>query len=134
MQNRLMRIGKHVDVVTDTHFQVMRATSLHENSVVIAISLTGSTKDIVHTVKIAKEKKATVIVLTNYVKSPLTKYADYILLTSVKESPLDSGSLVAKITQLYLIDLICTGITMKNYELAEKVKMEISENIGSKPY
>jgi DNA-binding MurR/RpiR family transcriptional regulator len=134
MQNRLMRIGKHVDVVTDTHFQVMRATSLHENSVVIAISLTGSTKDIVNTVKIAKEKKATVIVLTNYVKSPLTKYADYILLTSVKESPLDSGSLVAKITQLYLIDLICTGITMKNYELAEKVKMEISENIGSKLY
>jgi DNA-binding MurR/RpiR family transcriptional regulator len=134
MQNRLMRIGKHVDVITDPHFQVMRATSLHENSVVIAISLTGSTKDIVDTVKIAKEKKSSVIVLTNYVKSPLTKYADYILLTSVKESPLDSGSLVAKITQLYLIDLICTGITMKNYEQAEKVKMEVSENIGSKLY
>jgi DNA-binding MurR/RpiR family transcriptional regulator len=134
MQNRLMRIGKHVDVVTDTHFQVMRATSLHEHSVVVAISLTGSTKDIVTNVQIAKEKKATVIVLTNYVKSPLTKYADYILLTSVKESPLDSGSLVAKITQLYLIDLICTGITMKNYELAEKVRMEISENLSSKLY
>ncbi|URT71538.1 MurR/RpiR family transcriptional regulator [Cytobacillus firmus] len=134
MQNRLMRIGKHVDVVTDPHFQVMRATSLDEHSVVIAISLTGSTKDIVDTVKIANEKKATVIVLTNYVKSPLAKYADYILLTSVKESPLDSGSLVAKITQLYLIDLICTGITMKNYEQASKVKMEISENISNKLY
>ncbi|MCM3570901.1 MurR/RpiR family transcriptional regulator [Neobacillus mesonae] len=134
MQNRLMRIGKHADIVTDPHFQVMRASSLTENSVVIAISLTGSTKDIVDTVKIAKEKKATILALTNYIKSPLTKYADFILLTSVKESPLDSGSLVAKITQLYLIDLICTGITMKNYEAAEKVKMEISENIGNKLY
>lgn len=134
MQNRLMRIGKHVSVFTDPHFQVMRASSLNENSVVIAISLTGSTKDIVDTVQIAKEKQATVIALTNYVKSPLTKYADYILLTSAKENPLDSGSLVSKITQLYLIDLICTGLTMKNYQEAEKVKMEITENIASKLY
>jgi len=134
MQNRLMRIGKHVSVFTDPHFQVMRASSLNEKSVVIAISLTGSTKDIVDTVEIAKEKNATVIALTNYTKSPLTKFADYILLTSAKENPLDSGSLVSKITQLYLIDLLCTGLTMKNYQEAEKVKMEITENIGSKLY
>jgi DNA-binding MurR/RpiR family transcriptional regulator len=42
--------------------------------------------------------------------------------------------LVSKITQLYLIDLICTGLTMKNYQEAEKVKMEITENIASKLY
>lgn len=134
LQNRLMRIGKNVSVITDPHFQVMRASSLNEKSVVVAISLTGSTKDIVDTVQIAKDKKATVIALTNYVKSPLTKYADYILLTSAKENPLDSGSLVSKVTQLYLIDLICTGLTMKNYQEAEKVKMEITDNIASKLY
>lgn len=66
------------------------------------------------------------------VNSSFAKYADYILLTFVKEIPLDIGSLVAKITQLYLIDLICTEITMKNYEQASKVKMEISENISNK--
>ncbi|MFD2924910.1 MurR/RpiR family transcriptional regulator [Halobacillus naozhouensis] len=134
MQNRLMRIGKQVSVVTDPHFQVMRASSMNERTVVIAISLTGSTKDIIDTVKIAKEKKATVIALSNYTKSPLTKFADHVLLSSAKESPLDSGSLVSKITQLFLIDLICTGLTMKNYDGAEKVKMEITENIASKLY
>ncbi|UOQ92343.1 MurR/RpiR family transcriptional regulator [Halobacillus shinanisalinarum] len=134
MQNRLMRIGKHVSVVTDPHFQLMRASSMNENTVVIAISLTGSTKDIIDTVKIAKEKKATIIALSNYTKSPLTKFADHILLSSAKESPLDSGSLVSKITQLFLIDLICTGLTVKNYGEAEKVKMEITENIASKLY
>ncbi|SMQ64483.1 transcriptional regulator, RpiR family [Bacillus sp. OV166] len=134
MQNRLIRIGKNVSVITDPHFQVMRASSLNEKSVVVAISLTGSTKDIVDAVKIAKEKMATVIALTNYVKSPLTKYADFILLSAAKENPLDSGSLVSKITQLFLIDLICTGLTMKNYPEAKKVKMEITENIASKLY
>lgn len=134
MQNRLMRIGKHATVITDPHAQVMRASTARENTVVVAMSLTGSTKDIVDSVKIAKEKNATVIAITNYIKSPLTKYSDHVLLMSAKESPLDSGSLVSKITQLYVIDLICTGLTMKNYESAEKIKMEIAENIASKLY
>ncbi|MCW1927242.1 MurR/RpiR family transcriptional regulator [Bhargavaea beijingensis] len=134
MQHRLMRIGKHTSVVTDSHFQMMRAASLNEKSVVIAISLTGGTKDIVDAVRVAKEKKARVVALTNYVKSPLTKYADHILLTSAKESPLDSGSLVSKVAQLYLVDLICTGLTMKNYEEAERVKREVSDSISGKLY
>ncbi|WP_223634538.1 MurR/RpiR family transcriptional regulator [Planococcus sp. 4-30] len=134
MQNRLMRIGKHVSAITDSHFQIMRASSLTEKSVVIAISLTGSTKDIVDAVKLAKEKNATVIALTNYVKSPLTRYADFVLLSSAKESPLDSGSLVSKIAQLYLIDLICTGLTMNNVKDAESVKREITEHIAGKLY
>ncbi|WP_175631847.1 MurR/RpiR family transcriptional regulator [Virgibacillus siamensis] len=134
MQNRLMRIGKNVSIVTDPHNQVMRASSMNEHTVVIAISLTGSTKDIIDSVKIAKDNAATVIVLTNYVKSPLTQFADQVLLSSSKESPLNSGSLVAKITQLFLIDLICTGLTLRNFEEAEKMKMKIAENTASKLY
>lgn len=134
MQNRLMRIGKQTTIITDSHFQIMRASSMSENSVVIAISLTGSTKDIVDAVQIAKENKATIIALTNYAKSPLTKFSDQVLLSSAKESPLDSGSLVSKISQLYLIDLICTGLTMKNYQESKAIKMKISENTSSKLY
>lgn len=134
MQNRLMRIGKHASVITDSHFQIMRASSMTEKTVVIAISLTGSTKDIVDAVEIAKGNKATVIVLTSYVKSPLTKFADLVLFSSAKESPLDSGSLVSKISQLYLIDLLCTGITMQNFEKAKTINMNISKNTSSKLY
>ncbi|WP_085993122.1 MurR/RpiR family transcriptional regulator [Oceanobacillus senegalensis] len=132
METRFMRIGKHVKAYTDPHFQVMRSSSMDENTVVVAISLTGSTKDIIDAVKIAKDRKATIIVLTNYIKSPLTKFADHVLLSSAKESPLDSGSLVSKITQLFLIDLLCTGLTIKNYKEAEKMRMEITKNTASK--
>ncbi|MBU9722351.1 MULTISPECIES: MurR/RpiR family transcriptional regulator [Bacillaceae] len=134
MQTRLMRIGKQVSVITDPHFQTMRTASMNEKTVVIAISLTGSTKDVVDSVAYAKEKNASVVALTNYVKSPLTKYSDYVLLSSAKENPLDSGSLVSKVTQLFLIDLICTGLTIKNYDKAEKIKRDVSDNIASKLY
>lgn len=134
MQNRLMRIGKNAIVITDSHFQVMRAASMTENTVVIAISLTGSTKDIVDAVSASKDSGATIIALTSYTKSPLTKFADLVLLSSAKESPLDSGSLVSKISQLFLIDLICTGLTMKNVKEAQAMKLKISENTSSKLY
>ncbi|GEK34460.1 MurR/RpiR family transcriptional regulator [Kurthia sibirica] len=134
MQNRLMRIGKNVQVIIDSHFQMMRATTLNPHSVVIAISLTGGTKDIVDSVKIASEKGAKIIALTNYVKSPLTKYAHHILLGSAKEHPLDSGSLVSKIAQLYVIDLICTGLSLSQIERAQMIQQEISENVSEKLY
>lgn len=134
MHNRFMRIGKNVEVITDAHFQVMRAASMTAKTVVIAISLTGSTKDIVDAVSAAKENGATILALTSYTKSPLTKFADVVLLSSAKESPLDSGSLVSKISQLYLIDLVCTGLTMKNVDEAKTIRMKISENTSSKLY
>ncbi|REB05563.1 MurR/RpiR family transcriptional regulator [Sporosarcina sp. BI001-red] len=134
MQSRLMRIGRQATAVIDPHFQVMLASSLNENSVVIAISISGGTKDIVDSVKIAKEKGATIIVLTNYLKSPLSQYADHILLGSAKENPLDSGSLVSKIAQLFLIDVLCTGLAVKDVEKAEEIQTEISTNISTKLY
>ncbi|ARK29844.1 MurR/RpiR family transcriptional regulator [Halalkalibacter krulwichiae] len=134
MQNRLLRIGKNIEVITDSHMQVMRTVSMNENSIVVAISLTGSTKDIVDAVQNAKEKGAKVIAITNYTNSPLTKYSDQVLLTSAKENPLDSGSLVSKVSQLFIIDLLCTGITMNMYDKAKQHKEQVAEVISSKLY
>ncbi len=134
MQSRLMRIGRQATAVIDPHFQVMLASSLNENSVVIAISISGGTKDIVDSVKIAKEKGAAIVVLTNYLKSPLSQYADHILLGAAKENPLDSGSLVSKIAQLFLIDVLCTGLAVKDVGKAEEIQTEISANISNKLY
>lgn len=101
---------------------------------IIAISLTGSTKDIIDAVETSKDNGASIIAITNYTESPLSKFADIVLLTSAKENPLDSGSLVSKISQLFVIDLLCTGITMRNYEDAKKTKEKIAQTISNKLY
>lgn len=133
-ESRLMRVGKNVQVVTDPHFQVMRSCSMSKQTVVIAISLSGSTKDIVDAVIKAKEKGARIVAITSYVRSPLTKYADQVLLTSGKENPLDGGSMVGKVSQLYVVDLLCTGFIMKNIESAEAIKADAAETVASKLY
>jgi len=133
-QSRLMRVGKNVQVIADPHFQVMRSCSASEQTLVIAISLTGSTKDVVDAVSIAKDKGAKVIAITSYVRSPLTKFADTVLLTSGKESPLDGGSMVGKVSQLFVIDALCTGLILKNMDYAQTIKKEAAEVVSSKLY
>lgn len=134
LQSRFVRIGKNVQVVTDPHFQMMRSCSANEKTVVIAISLSGSTKDIVDAVKKAKENHSTVIAITNYTKSALTKLADIVLLTSGKENPLDGGSMVAKVSQLFVIDMLCTGIALEGLERALKYRQETAEAVAHKLY
>lgn len=133
-QSKLMRVGKNVQVVTDPHFQVMRSCSADERTLIIAISLTGSTKDIVDAVRIAKDNGSKVIAITSYVRSPLTKFADTVLLTSGKESPLDGGSMVGKVSQLFVVDVLCTGLILRNMDYAEKIKKEAAEVVASKLY
>src|SRR5699024_4188943 len=164
MQNMLMRIGRKIEVVTDSHNQMIRSNSVDNETVIIAFSLTGSTKDIIDAVEnskqngakviaitnytettvaefaymillsFSKQNAAKVIAITNYTESPLAEFADIILLTSAKENPLDSGSLVSKISQLYIIDLLCTGFTIEDHEKAKKTKELVAETISSKLY
>ncbi|ERJ13657.1 MurR/RpiR family transcriptional regulator [Haloplasma contractile] len=109
---RLLRIGLHVDAIVESHFQAMSASTLSSEDVVVLISVSGSTKDIIKVAKIAKENNVKVIVITNYSKSPVTKYADLVLYSVRKEGPLEGGSLISKISQLYVVDVLCTGISL----------------------
>jgi DNA-binding MurR/RpiR family transcriptional regulator len=110
---KFLRIGKNVDCYTDAHLQAMSAATLSKNDLVVGISHSGSTKDVVDSCKIASEAGATVICITGHNKSPITKVADIKLLTATKEGPLGSGALRSKIAQLHMLDLIFTGVSLK---------------------
>ncbi|MFD2878086.1 SIS domain-containing protein [Paenibacillus rhizoplanae] len=73
------------------------------------ISVSGSTLDTNDMLMKAKQNGAKVIAMTNYAKSPIASIADIVLLTAGKESPLEGGSVGAKVSQLFIIDLLCQG-------------------------
>lgn len=113
---KFKRIGLQVNAFMDPHIQSMSASLLKKNDVVLAISFSGSTRDTVNTVEIAKKSGATVICITNHGKSPIAKLADVVLLSSVRETPLQSGALSSKIAHLHIIDLLYTGVTIRMKE------------------
>ncbi|MBH9968249.1 MurR/RpiR family transcriptional regulator [Bacillus enclensis] len=115
-EHRFMRMGFHVNCSTDSHVMAMKAALAGGGDVVVGISTSGSTKDVVDTMRIAKENGAKVICITNHGRSPITRYADVILLAASKESPLQGGAFSSKIAQLHLLDILTKAIEMQRRE------------------
>ncbi|HGQ0666795.1 TPA: MurR/RpiR family transcriptional regulator, partial [Streptococcus pneumoniae] len=115
-ESSLLRIGIISKTVIDTHFQLMHTALLKDNDLIIAFSLSGSTKEVEETLLNAKRKNVKIISITNYSSRNIAKLSDCVLLTSKKESYLEGGSLMAKASQLFIIDVICTRLSLINYE------------------
>ncbi|MDP4099263.1 MurR/RpiR family transcriptional regulator [Paenibacillus sp. P96] len=133
-KNRLLRIGRRAEAVADSHVQAMMAVTMGEGDVAFGISVSGSTLDTNDMLHKAKHNGATVIAITNYAKSPITSIADIVLLTAGKEAPLEGGSLGAKISQLFIIDLICEGLAREHAEKTKIMKEKTARAVIERSY
>lgn len=92
--------------VADSHMQVMAASLMTEQDVVLFVSYSGATRDLMETLRTAKANGAKIILITHYEDSPGAKLADVVLLCGAQESPLDSGSIPIKVAVLYVAEVL----------------------------
>jgi len=104
--HKFLRLGMHVTATADSHLMNMIASHATDKDLVIAVSHSGESRDIIDCVKIAKKSGANLIVFTSYRNSSITKYADVTLLTSSNETKYRSDALVSRILQLVIIDML----------------------------
>jgi DNA-binding MurR/RpiR family transcriptional regulator len=133
-KSKFLRIGLTVDAISDSHLQAMSAATLSENDVAVGLSVSGSTRDIVEALHIAKENGAKIITITHFTRSPITKISDLVLLTAGKETPLQGGSLAAKIAQLHVIDMLFTGVALRMREKALFYKEKTAKAVVDKAF
>ena len=76
---KLMKIGYRVACEADTHVQATVSQALKKGDVQIAISYSGSKKEIVLCAEAARKQGATVIAITSLTDSPLRRLAHYTL-------------------------------------------------------
>lgn len=100
----------------DPHMQIISASFLTNQDVAVGISHSGSTKDTIESLKVAKNAGATTICITSFMKSPITKVADIKLIVAARETTFRSEAMAARIAQLCLIDLIIVGVSMLRQE------------------
>lgn len=104
--HKLLRLGLNANCYTDNHMQVIAASHLKASDVVISISHSGSSKDIVQAMEIARSTGAKTVAITNYGKSPLIKVSDFVLNTVSDETNYTILGLNSRIAQLAIIDTI----------------------------
>ena len=129
-----MRIGLAADVQRDGHIIAMSAALAGEGDVVFGISTSGSTKDLVDTMRTAKANGATTVCLTSQGRSPITQYADVVLLVPAKESPFQGGSLSTKIAQLHALDALTSLIAASQKERAIRSMTKTANAVADKLY
>lgn len=131
-KDKFMRITPKVDFVFDAHMQSMSATLLEPSDLAIAFSYSGSTKDTINILKIAKKGGAKTICITRFAKSPLTQYADLVLLCGSNEGPWQGGSMPAKMAQLYLLDVLYVEFYRQTLEKSKVNRQKTSKAVSEK--
>lgn len=133
-RNKFLRICNKVSCIDDPHMQAMTASMSGPNDVIFIISYSGATKDNVYVAKIAKKAGAKIVGITRFLKSPLTAYTDALLVCGSNEGPLDGGSMGAKLSQLYIIDVLFQEYYRRNKEISIENNKKTSKAVVDKLY
>ena len=107
---KLLRLGKPAQLFSDMHRAAMNATTLSKETLVVAISSSGSTRDLLHVVKLARKRGVKVLALSNTPRSPLAFLSDMQLVAAKPEGPLSAGALNAKVGVMLLVELLTTSM------------------------
>jgi RpiR family carbohydrate utilization transcriptional regulator len=109
-------IGMPVSTQFDSHMQLVAATQLQKGDVAFGISCSGSTRETVHCLEVARSRGAKTICLTNSMKSPITAYADLKLFATPSEVKYFQAPLASRITQLAIVDALFVFLARKHKE------------------
>ena len=118
--------------VCESHMQMIAAAGMTQDDSVLYFSYSGSTRDLEDSFSVAKSRNAKVILVTRFPKSPVAMKADVVLCCGSKESPLQHGSVEARISQLYLLDVLYHEMCLQNPEKAEEHKSNVAEAVALK--
>lgn len=110
--HKFLRLGLNAQACCDNHLQAIIASHLDRQSVTIAISHSGSSKDIVEAAQLSKIGGATTIGITNYGSSPLNDNCDIVLHTQSEETRRSILAMSSRIAQLAIFDAIYTYIVV----------------------
>ena len=132
--HKFLRAGLQAVSYSDNHMQVIAASHLKQGDVAIAITHSGSSKDIVDALKLAKEHGAFTVAITNAGKSPIMKYADVVLATSAEETQYNILGLNSRIVQLAIIDALYYHVVYNRSEAAMESIKETERALLSKKF
>ncbi len=112
--HKFLRTGRMVVDLTDTHEQMMFAALSGPDDVLVVVSHSGGTAEVLATTKIALQRKARVIAVTHYGRPPLARIADVYLGTSSVETRYRPEAITSRIAALNILDILysCVAVRM----------------------
>lgn len=110
---RWLKVGHTAYESSDADEQLFFANRLGKGDVMLAFSHSGRSRTVNNVAKLARKRGATVIAVTNFPVSPLTKTADIVLQTAVFATFADLEIISKRLAQLCIVECLFIGFTQK---------------------
>ena len=128
---QLLQMGIHANFVNDVLTCAVSASLLTDDCLVIAISSSGRTKDIIDAVKLAKKNNVSVACITSNRNSPLAKLSDDVLVAGSNSASVSGSWTEVRISQLVLTEALCAYVLNKTDNTGEKYYANMEEILTS---
>lgn len=121
-----------VQALWDSHSQISAVATLGTDDLVILFSYSGATTNGLQVLELARQRGISTLLITRFRKSPAAKLADVVLCCGANESPVQIGSVPAKIAQLVVVDLLFQEYCHRNRAACEETVERIASALSVK--
>jgi DNA-binding MurR/RpiR family transcriptional regulator len=125
LEMKLRRIDKFCIAQGESHDQLIDATFINQKDVVIFVSNSGRTKEILSAALVAKDNHAKIISITKLGSSLLADISDVVLYTSSLEGEFRSAAMTSRISQMCVVDALFARCSYTSIERSVK-KLEMT--------
>lgn len=118
--------------IQDSHLQTIILSTLSPEDVVLYFSYSGATHEVLEAAELVRRRNAKLILVTRYLNSPASAYADTVLLCGPNEQPMQFGSTAAIIAQLYVVEVLLSEFIRQAPEETEKCRQAVGKALTQK--
>lgn len=111
-QHKFFRLQVATAAYSDPHMQAMSAVTLGQNDVVVAISQSGRTKDLLHSIELAQQHDAQVVSLAP-ANTPVSQAANLPIHINIEEDTDQFTPMTSRIAHLMVIDMLAVAVTQR---------------------
>lgn len=115
LSNNLLKMQLNSFSSTNSHIVYTTISGFNEEDLVILISKTGETREIIKIARICKNYNVPILAITRLAKNKLLKYADYTIYTCNDLSDSRLNATTIRCSQLWVIDMITLNILKTDY-------------------
>ncbi len=99
-------VSNKFSFMADSHRQASTVALMGERDVLMFFSYSGSTKELMELMQLARERETRVILITRFSRSPGAAQANVVLQCGSYEGPFQLGSMPARMAQLFVVDVL----------------------------
>ena len=132
MKFRFMRIGLVCEAITDNHIMQMNQVLLDEDCLVIGLSISGQTSEVLNGLKMAKKEELKRFCLLTNNTNETVAYCDEVQLFAIKDN-LSTGNIISpQFPILIMIDIIYAFFMETNRKQRQEIWQETFEALQEK--